>query len=137
MIGDCIETPHGTKDKDGYPRAKYQGRSEFVSRTVMALLYGREAIEGKLVCHTCNNRACVNPAHLYIGDAQTNSDDKHTDGTMCRGKDNGRYRHDVDTAKIIHMYYHLGMSQDEIGAEFDISQSTVSGRLKRNKGDNR
>jgi hypothetical protein len=137
MIGDCIETPHGAKDKDGYPRAKYQGRLESVSRTIMGLLYGRDVILGKTVCHTCNNRACVNPAHLYLGDPQTNSDDKHTDGTMSSGENHGRYRHDVDTDTIIHMYYNLGYSQDKIGAEFGISQSAVSGRIKRNKGDNR
>ena len=140
MRGDCIETPHGTPDKDGYPKAKYQGKLEAVSRQVMRLLYGQEAIEGKLVCHTCNNRKCVNPAHLYLGSPQTNSDDKWTDGTMCVGEKSGRFNKSVKTEDVVYMYDELGLSQDKIAEEVGISQSAISARIKRHRktqGDNR
>lgn len=31
--------------------------------------------EGKLILHKCNNRSCVNPQHLYIGDHVDNAGD--------------------------------------------------------------
>ena len=136
MTGDCIETPHGSKDRDGYPIAKYKGKRQNISRIVMVMLYGEAALKGQLVCHTCGNRACVNPEHLYLGTAQTNSDDKYKDGTMAVGELNGRWRHDVETQQIIHMYDKLGFTQADIAAAFAISQSAVSKRIRKHKEEN-
>lgn len=32
--------------------------------------------DGDFICHRCDNPGCVNPHHLYAGNAQTNTDDK-------------------------------------------------------------
>ena len=32
--------------------------------------------KGKLILHMCNNRACINPDHLYCGDAKDNARDR-------------------------------------------------------------
>jgi len=36
-------------------------------------------------CHTCPHKHCVNPAHLYWGTPQNNSDDRVKDGTTPLG----------------------------------------------------
>ena len=54
MKTPCIISPHA-KDKDGYPRVKWNGRSIPAGRLVMILLYGAETINGKHVLHHCDN----------------------------------------------------------------------------------
>lgn len=79
-----------------------------------------------LVCHSCDNRLCVRPEHLFLGTHAENSQD------MVRKRRNHLPQRKLtfEIAQEIRSLYALGdLSQDQLAERFGVSQSNVSNIL--------
>ncbi len=62
----------GCLNGNGYGLVKHDGKTRQAHRVSYELACG-PIPKGKMLCHTCDVRSCVNPKHLYPG---TNSDNQ-------------------------------------------------------------
>src|SRR4051812_29714479 len=85
--GDCwIWT--GRRNDKGYGVASAQKRPACAHR-IAFVLSGGVLTDGKpQVLHTCDNRPCCNPAHLYAGTIRDNMDDRQNRQRTAKGERN-------------------------------------------------
>ena len=75
----CIEFPFSLSR--GYGNLKYRGKQWKASRVAYRETYGEFDLK-LFVLHTCDNRLCINPKHLYLGTHKENNQDKARRATI-------------------------------------------------------
>ena len=111
----------------GYGTAYYNGQKMGAHRFSYQTFKG-EIPDGLMVCHHCDNRACANPAHLYIASQNRNMAD-----CAIRYRAGGQKLRREDYAEIKWLFA-LDMSPTTISEMFNITPNYVgligSGKAK-------
>jgi hypothetical protein len=122
---------NGRLDRDGYGGQIKISKKRFRPLRISLFLHTKNLqnfINKKvLACHTCHNRKCCNPKHLYWGDNFTNARDKNTDGTDANGEKSVLSKiTKKQVLEIREKYAKGGISQQALGAEYGVNQTTIS-----------
>lgn len=117
----------GSLDSWGYGQIYYKYKRFQTHRLSFKIKYG-EIPRGMLICHKCDNPACIRPKHLFLGTAKDNIQDcikknrRGLEQTKLSKKDILIIRKLYKTKK----YY-----QKEIAEMFEMSISQISNIINR------
>ena len=120
-------------NKDGYGALTFQCRYWLSHRLAWTLAKG-EIPAGCCVCHTCDNRACCNPEHLFLGTQSDNMHDMRDKGRrkgIKSAASNGRAKRTDEQVADIREAYSAGARQVDIAAKYSVSQCTISAIVRR------
>ena len=101
------------------------------SRIAWALTNGNLPTD-KVICHSCDNPPCCNPAHLFIGTQTMNMNDRHSKGRSPKGSQIGTSRLTEDQVREIRELYSSGkLASPSLSIKFNVAQSTISRVINR------
>jgi len=113
----------GPLDKDGYgERFKVAGEKYRPHRVSCEIAFGPSSL---FTLHSCENRACCNPAHLRWGTPMDNAVDRERAGHTRRGDAHGNRRlHSSQVAAIRERHRH-GEPTRALARAFGVSQTQM------------
>lgn len=113
----------------GYGQVHWRGRVVYAHRLAYEL--ANKKPPGSLhVCHECDNRACVNPSHLFLGTVADNMADRDAKNRQARGEGHGRAKLTGGQVLLIRQAA-TSKSQRAIARNFGVSQRLVGMILRR------
>jgi len=85
---------------------------------------------GQHLCHTCDNRKCVNPAHLFVGNPKTNMQDCAAKGRFNdrKGENNPRAKVTEDIVRAVRAET---LTLSKLMVKYKLPQTTVSDIRRR------
>ena len=115
-------------DSKGYGVTYFRKKYAKAYRVSWVLFRG-EIPKGKLICHRCDVRACVNPRHLFVGTYTDNARDAASKGRTARGPKNGASK--LTEKQVLEILTNKTDRQKDIAKKYGVSATNIRDIKKR------
>lgn len=118
----------GARSDTGYGTFTLENRSLKPHRLAYELTHG-QIPTGMLVCHSCDNPPCCNPAHLFLGTHADNKRDCQRKGRHAHGQTHGRARLTPELVVEARARHARGEAVTSIAADLGVPTRTLAGAV--------
>lgn len=130
--GQCW-TWKGRLDRHGYGRissggsnGQGGGRSLLAHRVAWEAHHAEPIPDGLCVCHACDNPACVNPAHLFLGTPAENNADRSVKGRSSLGSQHHKTKLTAEQVREIRSAHASGTeTKTQLARRFGVADSSI------------
>jgi Autographiviridae endonuclease len=120
----CWNVISHSLNRNGYSVFKVNQKMLLIHRYSYETNVG-EIPEGMEVLHSCDNRRCINPKHLFLGTQADNNQDMKSKGRCCCGESHHNAKLKANEVSEIRRLFTKKVSLGEIANRFAISKSNA------------
>lgn len=124
----CVSWPW-SQSRGRYISIHVDGEKVLAHRWVYEQVYGvtlprthKRGVGEQVVMHTCDNRACVRPSHLILGDQLSNMRDASAKGRLAEDRRRKLTDEDVEEVRRLYAEHH---TQSAIARHFGVSRAAI------------
>lgn len=130
---NCWLCTSHSKNKYGYSRIYKNNKCVLLHRFMYEQKY-EEIPKGLCACHSCDNPACINPDHIFIGTLKDNSKDMSIKGRSGGSHPIKKFR----ATNTINGYEEFSNNQHEFARKYNLNvchlNSCLNNKRKSHKG---